>query len=311
MYDTVFLRLYQSEAGEVDFLSETSCYLENVGEHTYNDMVTITGSIGGLKVSLNKYQIKIKDGSLCKWYLGDNFQTMGRGDTERAVEKLSDMLHVPVSRATVTRLDVAQNFIVRHPPEVYLNHLGTLKYSTRLQEPHGIYYRRTGGRLAFYDKNREQRSNGEPIPELYQDRNCLRYELRYTKRVARQFGVEEVTGAMLYDERFYIKLLNRWKSAYLEIEKINDIQLNFQAMRTKQQLYKMGVLSLVEQAGGQVQIMNQIREAQKRGDLTNKQAYDLKQAIMEACKVKEGLTVQNEAIKELNEKVNDAVKFYR
>ena len=106
-------------------------------------------------------------------------------------------------------------------------------------------------------------------------------------------------------------MLNQWKSAYLEIEKINDIQLNFQAMRTKQQLYKMGVLSLVEQAGGQVQIMNQIREAQKRGDLTNKQAYDLKQAIMEACKVKEGLTVQNEAIKELNEKVNYAVKFYR
>ena len=295
----------------MDFLSEIPCYLENVGEHNYNDMVTITGSIGGLKVSLNRYQIKIKDGSLCKWYLGDNFQTLGRGDTERAVEKLSDMLHVPVSRATVTRLDVAQNFIVRHPPEVYLNHLGTLKYSTRLQEPHGIYYCRTGGRLAFYDKNREQKSNGESIPELYQDRNCLRYELRYTKRVANQFGVEEVTGAMLYDEHFYIKLLNQWKSAYLEIEKINDIQLNFQAMRTKQQLYKMGVLSLVEQAGGQMQMISQITEAQKRGELTNKQAFDLKQAIKEACKVKEGLTVPNEAIKELNGKINDAVKFYR
>ena len=58
-------------------------------------------------------------------------------------------------------------------------------------------------------------------------------------------------------------------------------------------------------------MISQITEAQKRGELTNKQAFDLKQAIKEACKVKEGLTVPNEAIKELNGKINDAVKFYR
>lgn len=82
-------------------------------------------------------------------------------------------------------------------------------------------------------------------------------------------------------------------------------------MRTKQQLYKMGVLSLVGQAGGQLQMIEQINEAQKRGDLTKKQAYDLRQAVNEACQIKEGLTVPNEAITELNKKINEAVKFYR
>ena len=77
----------------------------------------------------------------------------------------------------------------------------------------------------------------------------LRYEQRYTNRIASQFKVSEVTtGAMLYDEAFYIGLLNRWKEAY-KAQKINDVSLNVQAMRTKQQLYKMGVLSLIEQAG--------------------------------------------------------------
>ena len=116
---------------------------------------------------------------------------------------------------------------------------------------------------------------------------------------------------MLYDEAFYIGLLNRWKEAYKAIQKINDVSLNFQAMRTKQQLYKMGVLSLIEQAGGQLQMIEQINEAQKRGELSKKQAFDLRQAINEACKIRDGLTVPNEAIKELDKKVSEAVKYYR
>lgn len=311
MYDTVNFRMLQSEAGGVDFLSETACYLENVGEHNYNGEIVITGSLKGLKVSLNRYQMKIKDGSLCKWYLGDNLQTMGRGDTQRAIESLSDALHVPMSRATVTRLDIAQNFITRHPPEVYLNHLGVLRYATRLQEPNGVYYSQTGGRLCFYDKSRELRSNREAMPELYEGRNVLRYEQRYTNRIASQFKVCEVTGGMLYSETFYIDLLNRWRNAYKSIQKINDVSLNFQAMKTKQQLYKMGVLSLIEQAGGQLQMIEQINEAQKRGELSKKQAFDLRQTINEACKIRDGLTVPNEAIQELDKKVNEAVRFYR
>lgn len=311
MVDTVNFRLLQSEAGGVDFLAETPCILENVGVHDYNGEAVITGDFNGLKISLNRYQMKIKGGSLCKWYLGNNYQTMGRGDIQRAIEKLSDTLHVPMSKATVTRLDIAQNFITRHPSEVYLSHLGALKHATRLQEPNGIYYNLTGGRLCFYDKNQEQKSHRELIPELYEGRNVLRYEQRYTNRIASQLKVSEVTGAMLYDEAFYIILLNRWKEAYKAIQKINDVSLNFQAMRTKQQLYKMGVLSLIEQAGGQLQMIEQINEAQKRGELSKKQAFDLRQAINEACKIRDGLTVPNEAIQELDKKVSEAVKYYR
>ena len=107
---------------------------------------------------------------------------------------------------------------------------------------------------------------------------------------------------MLYDEAFYIGLLNRWKDAYKAIQKINDVSLNFQAMKKKQQLYKMGVLSLIEQAGGQLQMIEQINEAQKRGELSKKQAFDLRQVINEVCKIRDGLTVPNEAIKELDKK---------
>jgi hypothetical protein len=311
MYDSVNFRLLQSEAGEVDFLSEIPCFLDNIGEHNYNDDVVITGNLKGLKVSLNRYQMKVKDGSLCKWFLGDNFQTMGRGDTQQAIEKLSDTLHLPMSKAAVTRLDIAQNMIMKHPPDVYLNHLGLLPYATRLQEPRGLYYKQLNGRLCFYDKNSEQKSHNEPIPELYQSRNVLRYEQRYLSRLPKQLNTPEVTGAMLYDEAFYIGLLDRWKEAYEAIKKINNVTLNFEAMTTKKQFYKMGVLSLIEQAGGQLQMIEQINEAQKQGRLTKKQAFDLRAAVNEACKIKEGLTAPNEAIEELDKKINEAVKYYR
>lgn len=311
MYDTIFARLTQGEVQGIDFLAETPCYLDNVAEHTYSDGVVVTGDVGNLKVTLNHFQVKVRDGSLCKWYLGSNFKTMGRKDTQMAIERLSDTLHLPIGKAIITRIDVAQNLITRYPPDVYYNHLGLLKYATRLQEPNGIYYSQTGGRLAFYDKCREQRAKGEDVPELYEGKNVLRYEQRYTKRIARQLNVPEVTGSMLYNEGFYIGMLNRWRDTYRNIQKVNDVNLNFGVMKTKQQLYRMGVLSLIKQAGGQLEFIAQINEAKKRGELTNKQAFDLRTLVKDVCKARDGFTAPSVAIQELDKKVSEAIRFYR
>ena len=311
MFDSVNFKLTRSDYDRADFLSEVPCYITDVSEHHFQNGVVLTGSLGNLKVSCNEYQIKVKDGSLCKWYLGDNLQTMGRKDTEKAVEKLSDLLHLPMDKAQVTRIDVSQNFIMKHPPSVYLNHLGALKGATRLEEPNTLYYRKQGYGLCFYDKVREQKAKKEPLPELYADRNILRYEQRYTGRLAKHLGVPEVRASMLYDEAFYIDLLNRWRDNYKAIQKINDIQLNFECMRNRKDLNRMGVLSLVESVGGLNAMLNQITEAQQQGKLTRKQAFDLRQAVNDACAVKDGLVVENEAIAELSKKIVEAVRFYR
>lgn len=311
MFDSINFKLTRSDYNGADFLSEVPCYITDISEHHYNNGVVITGCLDNLKVSCNEYQVKIKDGSLCKWYLGDNLQTMGRKDTERAVEKLSDLLHLPIGEALITRIDVSQNFIMQHPPKVYMNHLGEMKNAARLEEPNSLYYRKQDCGLCFYDKAREQRDKKEPLPELFENRNVLRYEQRYERRIAKHLGVAEVRASMLYDEAFYIDLLNRWRDAYTSIQKINDVQLNFEVMRNKKDLNRMGVLALVENVGGLNAMMNQIAEAQQQGKLNKKQAYDLRQAVKDACALKDGLVVENEAIAELNKKVVEAVRFYR
>ena len=313
MYDTINFKITNNDVGNDNFLHDIPRYLDDdhtTAYHNFNGMEVITGSIDNLKISINRYQVKIKDGSLCKWYLGDNFQTMGRQDTQRAIERLSDILHLPIDKATIIRLDIAQNFIVKHPIEVYLNHLGELRHSKRLQEPSGIYYHKNDERLCFYDKNREQKNKGGLIPELYKDRNVLRYEQRYLGHLTTRLKVPEVTGALLYDERFYMGLINRWWNTYKDISKINDITTNYQTMTSKKGFNTMAALALVKLEGGEVEFLKKIKEQQQLGHITRKQAYNLRQKIKKVCQ-EDSLTIENEAIKELDKKIKEAVKFYR
>lgn len=314
MFDTLNLYLTAYDVGDTPLMETIPNYLEHpkgILEPETGAIVCYCGVLDNLKVSVSNTGVSIKDGSLCKWFLGDNLQTMGRGDTERAIQKLSDTLHIPVDKARVTRLDVSQNIMVRYPVDVYLHHLGELKNSVRLVEPNGIYYSQRLGRLCFYDKVKEQKNHKEPIPELYKHGHCLRYEQRYTSRLPRQLEVPEVTASLLYDEAFYCKLLQRWRDTYLNINKINDTEINISAMRTKQQLYKMGVLSLIERVGGVTQMLQQISDAQTTGKITKKQAYDLRVAVNNAAKCDDYITTPNEAILELDEKIKQAVKFFR
>lgn len=314
MLDTVIFKQSRAEVEGVDFLNEIAPTLnpEGLCVRRYDWGECVTGNVEGLSVSVSLNQVRVS-GSICKWMLGDNYQAMGRGDIKRAVERLSDTLCLPMERAIITRLDVGLSIPVKEPAVNYFNHLGVLNYAQRLQQPHSLYYHRhrQAERLCFYDKNREQRDHREPIPDLYRDSHVLRYEQRYMARLPGLLGVTQVTAAMLYDERFYISLLNRWREAYQAIRKINEITLNFQAMKTKRDLQTMGVLAMVERVGGEVEMIAHINAAQKRGDLTAKQAFDLRQAVKSACKVKDGLTAPSEAISELNKKIAEAIRFYR
>jgi hypothetical protein len=314
MYDTLNLYLSAIDVGDTHLMETIPNYLERpkgILEPETGAIVCYCGALGNLKVSVSNMGVSIKDGSLCKWYLGDNLSTMGRGDTQKAIEKLSDTLHLPVGKSKVTRLDVAQNLMVRYPVDVYLHHLGELKSSTRLLEPNGLYYSQRMGRLAFYNKVKEVKNHHEKIPELYQHGHCLRYEMRLTSRLPNQLGVPEVTASLLYDEAFYCKLLQRWRDTYLGIKKINDTQINISAMKSKTDLYKAGILALIEKAGGLSQMQSQIKEAYQMGKITKKQSFDLRRAIDEAAKCDGNITTPNEAILELDEKVRQAVKFFR
>ena len=79
-----------------------------------NQVLDISGHLQNLRVSISDSGVGVK-GSLAKFYLNDNLQQLTRQDSQRAIELLSDTLQVPVSRAIVSRLDVAHNIMLDHP----------------------------------------------------------------------------------------------------------------------------------------------------------------------------------------------------
>lgn len=312
MYDTIDFALYHNDASGVNFLEEAPRFFEVKEVRESDDgNPRIIGSLNGLKLSVDARRLKVYGGSICKWWLGDNIKTMTRGDTQRAIEKLSDDLHLPMGRAVVSRIDVAQNFETRFPVEVYLNHFGKFRRAEPLRQPSSIYYMIPGGCLCIYDKVQEMKDKRKPFPSGYNNVNLLRYERRHTDRVARRLDMDVVTASMLYDEAFYIRLLDDWRDSFMAIQKVNDTSLNWEAVKTKKQLYNLGLLALFERTGGQLETRKQIAEAQKRGQLTRKQALDLRQAVDDAYQVKGGLAVKNDAVEELERRVRRAVRFYR
>ena len=253
MYDNIDLGLLQNDVLTTDFLSETINYFDVTGEHNFNGEYVISGRLNdSFKISVSKGKISIKDASLCKWYLGNNFETLQRKDVQHAIEKLSDILHLPIDKAKVTRFDVAQNFIMKYPVQVYYNHLGEMAYCKRVpvingsNGMEGLYYYKNNksGLAVFYNKIKEQKSKRQPIPELFQNRNVLRYEQRHKNNLSKTFNVEYVTASMLYDEMFYKNVIDKWGANYKAIKKIlNRNILNFKDMdiTTKKELQKIPI----------------------------------------------------------------------
>lgn len=312
MFDTIHFRLQQTDLqSRVDFLGDLPGLLTDVATtERENGSRWIKGNLGNLTINANDFSMFVGYGSLCKWYLGDNFKALGMGDTKRAIECLSDMLHLPMSEAAITRVDVAGNFIMRYPASVYFDYLGDLRATKRLQQPDGVYYRQNNKQALFYDKLKEEKKHREPIPELYAGKNVLRYEHRLIGRLPKVLKVPEVKAAMLYQREFYNTLLNQWSDTYKAIYKISKPIIDFKMVTTKKDLFKWGLLAGIERVGGQTEMLRQIAEAQKRGELTNKQAYDLRAAVKSACLADGGMATESDAIQELDMKVAEAVKMF-
>ncbi len=307
MYDTVTMKLSRHEVQGVSFLEETSQYLDEItSTYERGGVFGVVGRVGGLTVSLDEGAARVTRGSLCKWHLGDNVHELDRAETGRAIERLSDTLHLPIERAAVTRLDVGHNLFMQHPPEVYFNHLGVLRYASRLEEPSGVYYKQGSGRLAFYDKAREARAAGGYVPEVCRTENILRYERRFTKWLSHYLQEPRVTAADLSEERFYSKVSGMWLQSYRDIHKVKLITINPEAMRSKKEFDKAARLALVEKVGGEAAMLEQIQEMQRRGDITKKQAYDMRKTVKAACVSGMGLTVQSDAVTELDRKIAEA-----
>lgn len=309
MFDTITLKLNNNKANN-DFIAETPIYLTDISEYVKGDYVSIKGDLGGLAVTVTREAVKITN-SLSKFYFKENLSCLNRRDTREAIENISDLLHLPINKADVLRIDIAGNLIMKHPPELYFRYLGEHKHlRSRLEQPSGLYYtaKAKGKQLIFYDKIAECKAKREPLPEMYKNTNLLRYEIRYIKNLKKQFNLSEITADILSEEFFYNSLKKEWQSNYNSINKIKDIKLNYTMIKSKKILLLQYAFLGIHKAGGELKALNNIKEAQKQGILSKKQAYDLRTAIKQICN-NTLLTAKNDLIEELDKKIKQTTIF--
>ncbi|WP_317195413.1 phage/plasmid replication domain-containing protein [Rufibacter roseolus] len=307
MLDTVHLRLSQEQAGSN--LRDCLPYLTELSETCKEDgQVYFTGHLNNCRAYLSESGLFIK-GSLPKFYLGDNLHTLNRSDSRRAFEMMEDTLHLPVRKATVTRVDAGLNLMTDYKPELYYPYLGPSSYYQRLTQPKSISYK-NGLRLKqFYNKIAESKSKGGPIPAIYQGRNVLRYEVSYMQRLPKQFNQALITPATLTEEGFYMGLIDKVLQEYEVIQKVGLINMDTSKIKSPKDYLKQ-VLALTIQEKGLDAFLHHV-DLLRELDTFDKPEY-YSRLRTEIKRLSKGPAADTpELIQELNKKVARVKQNYR
>lgn len=308
MYDTVNTYLSIEEVASDDLLASLS-NLEDVTEHLKDGRVHYSGRLKNMKVNVSNTGLSLK-GSLAKYHLDDNIQTLTRGDTVAAIERLSDDLQLPMSRAKVTRIDFAHNLLMKYEPLTYYQYLGDSQHYQRLLQPKSLYYNNQQRVKLFYDKLVEVKRQKMSIPDIMAGQNVLRFELRFVSRLPKQFKQQKVKAGHLTDEKFYMALVNRWILEYQNIKKYNISNLNYELMNSPKDFWMQGNLHWIKLIG-QDTALRLVDEMKARKVFDHPKYYHrLKEQINDICSQPD-VTETSELIKELDAKIQRAKAYYR
>lgn len=309
MYDTINLWLPIDRAGNFD-VSKTLQHLTGITEHIKDDgQVYASGYLNNYKVNISEQGVSLK-GSLAKYFLPDNFHTLTRSDSARAFEMMADKLCLPIQKAKVSRIDFAQNFLMEYEPEVYYNFLGECQYYNRQPQSKSLYYSNTLRQKLFYNKIAEGKAKGLSLPDVWNGQNVLRYEMRFTSRLAKQFKEAEITASSLSDEKFYMAVFDKWLAEYEAINKLHSINFNLSNMNSPKDFKKQLELFAINMIG-QDRIMQEIENMRHQKAFDKPEYYSrLKKEIKELCKTPE-LTASSDLVAELDKKIKSSKKYYR
>lgn len=309
--DTIWLWLPFTEIGQ-GYMENVPPILHNLTESYSNatQSRSFHGDLLGMRVSGYETGISIK-GSLCKSYLGNNLEGIGRQDTQRAIEQIEDCLMLKIQNATVRRLDFGKNIITQKSVKEYFPLFGYSNKLQRLEQPNTIYYQNGLKCLAFYDKKEEAKKSKQKIPDIWEGMNVMRYEIRYTSRLPKQFNTDKVQAKHLYQESFYIELINKWAKSYFNIEKKPIFTLNKDEVKKTTDIDKLLISYAINEIGID-NLMNFIDQIKAAKQFKHDAEYSrAKKRIKEHYRPNGVYLIQNDLITELDSKIKRAKVFYR
>lgn len=310
MYDTIQPRLAYPEVTS-KVAKQTVDRLSNVTYTEFPDGTPCyTGYFRKVKVRVTENSISIPNVSLPKVLYNENISNVNFRTTSDAIEVLEDGLQLNLSNASLTRLDLAQNFIMKHPVEAYFHDLGELRYFVRRPDKDGLYYDRGKNmQLIFYDKNKEAKTKQMTVPYYTKNENLLRYELRFKKRLTKALNMPSVKVSHLTQEEFYMKVVDRWEEEFNNITKksvFKSFCLSNKATGLERQLAFLGLTY----GSTEADIRGAIKKAQIMNHISNQDAKRLRDRL--SLILSQGSHLEpSELMDELSQKVSLSCRYFR
>jgi hypothetical protein len=294
MYDNLGFYLDSKDIGDINLYEEVLSNSNDITVEKYgvsrNDSPFAYISIIGknnqkLSFKIEQFRISMlgKNSSVCKYYLGDNFDTLTLLQFNNAIEEISERLGVNLNNARVCRIDLANNFLMEYTPSTYHECLKHLSRYKRYSINGNLYFKTKRIELNFYDKKKEYQEKGFKIPTKHLNaENVLRYEIRFKKNVTKIFG-RTIRIIDLRSEAFLKEAFDKWQNYYWNIRKQNPVifeseNKTFSAKDFKDYFFTKGV----EASGGIEYAYKMIDESKNANNFTRQKAYYLKQVLNNA-----------------------------
>lgn len=310
MYDTVTIELKHEQCKDISFIDHVGPKLDKLDRMTYNDYVTYKGFLDKkLEIRISDRWVKIPKGNLKHYFFSNPFYDFKRGSFEEAIKKLSDELELPIEKAKVNRIDIGPTVSMKYDASLYFNHLGLAPGYKRLDQDNGVTYKSKSDTFVIYHKQPQLSDKGIAIPKDKKGRNHIRLEHRVSKNIGPFYGKEIVRVKDLYDEVFYMRVLDEWENTFKKIEKNSDPVNSINATgKTKELIENLACIGLSYL--DQTNVYHMIKEWQGKGVISPKQAFDLREklSILNSQNLESS---PSKLMIELDQKVKQVKDFYR
>lgn len=306
MYDKI--KLWKIKTRATPDISKFLDKAKDLIDHETGEVCTY-GSLEGLKVSIYTGGISVV-GSLAKYLHPNNIYPLDRYTTPKAIEKLSDSLHISLDEAKVTGLEFGTQFVMVQSVESYLSKLGDMPKLLRYRFNLGTLYYKPRSKqqlkvFVFYDKKADAAAKGMVLPIGFEEANLLKYEMRLNGRLPQQLGVSEVVASTLSEKTFYQLMVERYQESYFSITKLKQIKTNIMGnIKTVSDAFDVLVALLINQSDQSViaAFLEELKEDKVFKD--RKYLSRLKKKIEEVS-AKVVLNTSNELIKELDDEIRN------
>ncbi|WP_417800246.1 phage/plasmid replication domain-containing protein [Tenacibaculum sp.] len=270
----------------------------SIHEKGYNAILNVSNFKITIKVNSENIPYRMYfNGSLSKYYFGNNLSHLNMKTLKKAVDMFSDDIGMNMKKANLTRVDYGYSFKLKHPVHKYLSCLNSYPRFDTNRYKDSIYFftKYASKTLIFYDKLKEMKSSDKNhfinLPVEYHNKRIMRYEIRFKTNLRRRFNVNKFKVSTLFRKSIINEIHTRWEKSY---KKINKIEIGIDPIHLIYEyngLYKYLAYHGVEKVGYQ-RISNTIAELN----------FDLKNSVAKRSKLKHTV---NELLKEAHKNTLD------